>query len=353
MNPKILFFLINGVGGAERMTITISNFFDSKKYNIKYVIVQNGDDAICKFINPNVPVIKIPRRRVYFSTIPIYRILKREKPQVVFCASPAINARLIIAAKLVGGIHVIVRNSNMYSFERKDVQLLMRLTYRFADRIILQQDEMREDLHKRIPSLPREKTITLLNPIDTAHIAEGVKAPTPFPQEDIVNYLWVARFAHEKAQDLLVEAFAIVKMKIKNAHLWLVGRYNANDEFVIAIKKYVKEHDISDCVHFVGYDNNPYRWMKYCDCFVLPSRKEGLPNVLIEAMYLKKPVVATRCLEIIKDMVDEGKNGYSCDIENIEDMANKMTKAILLKECKMIYKPASKEDFTSIFNIIS
>ena len=99
MKTKILFFLINGVGGAERITVTISNFFDNTKYDIKYVVVQNGDDAICKFINPNAPIIKMPRRRVYFSTVPIYKLLKREKPQAVFCASPAINARLIIAAK--------------------------------------------------------------------------------------------------------------------------------------------------------------------------------------------------------------------------------------------------------------
>lgn len=351
MKPKILFFLINGVGGAERITVTISNFFDNTKYDIKYVVVQNGDYAICKFINPNAPIIKMPRRRVYFSTIPIYKLLKREKPQVVFCASPAINARLIIAAKFVGGIRVVVRNSNMFSFERKDVQLLMKLTYRFADKIILQQDEMREDLHKRIHSLSKEKTITLLNPIDLNHINEGIKAPCPYPETDNINYLWVARFAHEKAQDVLVKAFSKVKDKIKNAHLWLIGRCNDNDEFVMSIKGYVKDNDLSDCIHFVGYDNNPYKWMKYCDCFVLPSRKEGLPNVLIEAMYLEKPVVATRCLKIISEMVVEGINGYSCRVEDIEGLAENMKKAILLKKCRMVYKPATKDDFIKIFNM--
>ena len=265
MKRKILFFLINGVGGAERMTITLSNFFEKEDYEIKYVLVQKGDDTICHFINPDKNIIKMPRKRVYLSTWPIYKLLKREKPNVVFCASPAINARLIIAAKLVGGIRVVVRNSNMFSFERKDVQLLMKLTYRFADKIILQQNEMREELHRRIPSLSKEKTITLFNPIDFIHINEGVKAPCPYPKTDIINYLWVARFAHEKAQDVLVEAFSKVKAKIKNAHLWLVGRCNDNDEFVILIKEYVKDNDLSDCVHFVGYDNNPYKWMKYCD----------------------------------------------------------------------------------------
>lgn len=344
MKPKVLFFLLNGVGGAERITITISNLFDTSIYDIKYVIVQDGDDKICQFINPELPIIMMPRRRIYLSTFPIYELLKKEKPQIVFCASPAINTRLILAARIVGDIRVVVRNSNMFSFERKDVQLLMKLTYRFADKIILQQDEMREELHKRIPSLPREKTITLLNPIDTDHIEEGVKAPNPFPKEESVNYLWVARFAHEKAQDVLVKAFTIVKSKISSAHLWFVGKESDSEEFVTIIKNDIKNLGLENCVHFMGYDSNPYKWMKHCDCFVLPSRKEGLPNVLIEAMYLGRPVVATRCLDIISDMVKNGVNGYTCSVESPAELADGMIKAILLKDCKMVYKPSTKED---------
>ena len=350
MKPKILFFLMNGVGGAERMTITISNFFDRNNYDIKYVLVQDGDDKVLQFISPEYPVINMPRKRIYLSTWPIYKLLKQERPDIVFCASPAINARLIIAAKMVGGIRVVVRNSNMFNFERRDVQWLMKKTYRFADKIILQQDEMREDLHRRIPGLPREKTITLHNPIDLIHINKGIKAPNPYPKEEAVNYLWVARFAHEKAQDVLVEAFCLVKKCRPTAHLWLVGRYNDSSEIMVSIKKFVKENNLDEYVHFVGYDDNPYKWMKHCDCFVLPSRKEGLPNALIEAMYLERPVVATRCLEIIDDIVQEGLNGYTCEVGDVDALANGMIEAIKLKNCKMTYQPASREDF--INNII-
>ena len=351
MKPKILFFLMNGVGGAERITITISNFFDRNNYEIKYVVVQDGDDKVMQFIRPEYPIIKIPRKRIYLSTWPIYRLLKQERPNIIFCASPAINARLIIAAKMVGGIRVVVRNSNMFNFERRDVQWLMKKTYRFADKIILQQDEMREDIHRRISGLPREKTITLHNPIDLTHINEGIKAPNPYPKEEAINYLWVARFAHEKAQDILVKAFSIVKESKPTAHLWLVGRYNDNSEMVVSIKEFINENNLCECVHFVGYDDNPYKWMKHCDCFVLPSRKEGLPNVLIEAMYLGKPVVSTKCLDIISEMVDDGVNGYTCSVESPEELANAMAKALSLKDCKMIYKPASKEEFIKAITV--
>ena len=351
MKPKILFFLMNGTGGAERVTITISNFFDKREYDIKYVLVQRGDSRILQFMKPEIPIIKIPSKRIYFSSIPIYRLLKKERPDVVFCASPAINARLIMAAKLAGNIRVIIRNSNMFDFERKDVQWLMKLTYKWADKIILQQDQMREDLHCKIQNLPREKTITLYNPIDVEHINEGIKVANPYPINDTsVNYLWVARFAHEKGQDLLVRAFVIVHGRNPKTHLWLVGHNDTDVRYTGEVMSMVKENNLGDFIHFVGHDSNPYRWMKYCDCFVLPSRFEGLPNALIEAMYLGRPVVAARCLDIITNIIKEGKNGYTCEVGNVDELAIKMEMAISLKDCKMSYKPSSKEQFVKLFN---
>ncbi len=346
MKPKILFFLMNGVGGAERITITLSGFFDLDKYDIKYVLVQKGDDEIRKFLLKDIPVISISCRYIYMSSWSIYRLLRKERPQIVFCASPAINARLILAARFSGKIRVVVRNSNMYNFERCDVQWLMRHTYQRADMIILQQDEMREDLHKHIPELSYHKTITLQNPIDISHINDGIKAGNPYNRDNTaINYLWVARFANEKAQDILVQAFEIVHKKQPLAHLWLVGHYNTKDGYTQKVLDLIKESDAHDNIHVVGHDPNPYRWMRYCDCFVLPSRFEGLPNALIEAMYLGRPVVATRCLKIISDMVREGENGYTCDVGSIDDMAILMLNAIKLKNCEMTYKPARQEDF--------
>lgn len=351
MKSKILFFLMNGVGGCERITITLSNFFYNSKYDIKYVLVQDGDDAICHFMKPDIPVIRIPRKRIYLSTIPIYKLIKEERPQIVFCASPAINSRLIIAAKILGNIRVVVRNSNMFSFERKDVQALIKLTYPYADKIILQQDEMRADLLKRVSKIKADRTITLHNPIDEEHIKEGISAPNPFPKNDNnINYLWVARFAFEKAQDILVRAFNLVHKKQSNSHLWLVGRYNPENEFASSVISYVKNNGLEDFVHFVGHDDNPYKWMNHCNCFVLPSRFEGLPNVLIEAMYLGRPVVASRCLKIINEMVVDGENGYTCEVGDENNLAEKMIESRNLKECKMIYQPASREDFVN--NII-
>ena len=105
-------------------------------------------------------------------------------------------------------------------------------------------------------------------------------------------------------------------------------------------------------MHFVGYDSNPYRWLKYADCYVMPSRFEGLPNSLIDAMYLGRPVVATRCIPVIDRIVKNGYNGIVVESENVNALAEGMKNAPSLKDYDMTYHPATCEDFISLFRNI-
>ena len=66
-------------------------------------------------------------------------------------------------------------------------------------------------------------------------------------------------------------------------------------------------------------------------------------------MYLRRPVVATRCIPIISRMIEEGVNGYTVDVENAEQLANRMLMARHLTDLEMIYEPGKPEDFIRLF----
>lgn len=122
--------------------------------------------------------------------------------------------------------------------------------------------------------------------------------------------------------------------------------------FYKKVKNIVISEGISDYVHFIGFDPNPYRWIKYADCFILPSRFEGLPNALIEAMFIGKPCVATSCIPIIDRIIVNGYNGYTVGNEDSDSMAAAMEKAILLSDFEMVYKSADDDEFINIFEKI-
>lgn len=350
---KVLFFLPSNTGGAERMTITLAKMLPPDEFEVKFVIVHRSLGTIVNFIPPEYEVIHIPVHNIWCAaTLRIIKVIRREKPDAVFSSLLYLNYRLIVAARICG-VKVIVRNNiDLSRTSSSWSKRMVIFTYRWADKVIAQQEEMHDEIIE-FTGLSTQKVITLHNPIDTDSIDVKAQEPSPYINADKqLKYVWVARFSHEKGHDLLIKALHLVRKKNSNAHLYLVGKFDQAGAFFQELTRLIDSLDLKDYVHLVGFDNNPYRWVKNSDVYVMPSRLEGLPNSLIDAMYLGKPVVATRCIPVIDRIVEDGYNGYVVPSEDVEAMAEAMLKAPGLKGFKMTYKPASKEDVVALFRRI-
>lgn len=346
---KVLFFLPSAVGGAERMTITIAKMLPWEEFEVKYVVVGRTLGDIVNFIPSDYETILLRIHGLWdFCTLRIINLLRKEKPHVVFASLMYLNARIIWASKLFG-IKSIVRNNIDFFNALPKNRWYAKLSYRCADFIIAQQDEMRDGIIKVTHSNP-QKVVTLQNPVDTTLIDEKSKAESPYDKEDkSIKYVWTARIIRAKGQDILIQAFNIVHRANPNSKLFLVGKYDKKDTYFQELMQYVIANKLSDSVIFTGFDINPYKWVVNADCYVMPSRKEGLPNSLIDAMYLGKPVVATTCVPVISRLVKDGYNGILVSPENVEALADAMQKALQLNNFEMTYIPAYKDDFISLF----
>lgn len=346
---KILIFTPGGVGGAERMSVLIGKLLPKDRYEVKYVVVGRLRN-IYNILPEGYAVDCIPVLNKYaFSTLRIWWKILRVKPDVVFASQAAYNSRVIIAAKLAGR-KVVIRSSGMIGRYRKKWRGV-KATYPMADRLVAQQEDMREEMI-RLLNIPPEKVVTIHNPLDTADIDALGTAPSPYPDTNDVNYVQAANVCHRKAQDVAIKALAVVKQSIPNAHLYFVGNYDEKNDYYQSLCKLIADLNLQACVHFVGYDKNPFRWLKNADCFVFPSRAEGLPNALIEASYIGIPCVASRCLKIVDDIIKDGKNGSVVEVNDVGGMAKAMITAINMKLCKMVYKPGTAEEFAMLFNTL-
>lgn len=348
---KVLFFLPPTVGGAERMTVTIAKMLPQDEFEVKFVVVGKSIGDIANFIPSNYSVILLKINSIWFGgTLRIWNTIRIEKPDIVFSSLLYLNVRLIVAANIYGAKVVVRNNINLSQTSQKLYVVLVQLTYRFADKVIAQQEEMCDEII-RYTKLSKEKVVTLHNPIDTDYIDSCLKTGNPFPQEtkNQYKYIWAARFSPQKGQDLIVRAFDKVHQERPNTHLYLLGKYERNSIFFQSIMNFIENHNLQEHVHFIGFDSNPYRWIKHADCYVMPSRFEGLPNSLIDAMYIGKPVVATRCIPVIDRIVKDGYNGIIVEPENIEALTEGMKEAPLLKDFEMTYHPATNKDFISLF----
>lgn len=346
---KVLFFInSNGVGGAERMTITIAKYLDKNKYLPVFVLV-GKEDRISQFIPKDFRRERIKVRKVYdFLSLKIYSCIKSEKPDVVFSSQVFLNVRLIFVARLFDGIKIIVRHPSSVSFINDINKVLMNCTYKYAHTIISQQEEMADEL-KALPGVRAECVKVLHNPIDVETICEKLNnMDSPYADISGIKFLNVGSIYPVKGQDTLLKAFLQVHRLLPESYLFLVGRIVDND-FYQKLVSYIEGNNLKDCVHFVGYTDNPYQWMKYADCFVLSSKTEGLPNALIEASYLNIPVVSTLCLPIINRIIEPCVNGFIVPIDDVNAMAGAMMKAYKMKRVTMTYNPASSDEINAVF----
>ena len=156
---------------------------------------------------------------------------------------------------------------------------------------------------------------------------------------------------HQKGFDLLIEAFSIVKKTISNVHLYILGNTEGrHQDYCNMLRDIASTSGVLEDVTFVGYQDNPYIYLKYADCFVLSSRWEGLPNVMLESLYLRTPVAAFKCIPIIERIITEGKDGYLAEKEDVKSLSEAMMKACKLGRVNTSYKSSSIEDFHIIFS---
>lgn len=344
---KVLVFLPGGVGGAERMSVNIARFLPVEQYLVKFVIVGKNDN-IRAILPSGYEVIHLAIHNIWcFPIIRFLRLINREKADFVFSSVMYINIRLLIAAKF-SGVKAIIRNDNYLAVSSWRQRLFLRLTYPWATRIIAQQEEMADDLISGL-HLPVGKVVVRHNPLNTEDIIEKSKGKSPYPNDNSINLLWIGNYLMSKGFDIMVSALEFIVREIPNCQLYVLGNVDVPCPFIDKAKAYSHERGIADRIHFLGLQKNPYPWMKHCDCYVSSSRIEGLPNAMIEAMFLKRPVAATRCIPIIHRMVKDGYNGYTATTENAEELAKSVVQACQLKEFDMIYKPSNAEDFIELF----
>lgn len=332
------------------MTVTIAKLLDRSSYDVRFVVIGPQIGEVKDLVPKDYSLTLVKIRNIYdFTTLRVRRYLKKTRPQYVFCSLHYLNPRVIRAAKGVKDCKVIVRFNCAVERVSGISKWLTEKTYPDADVIIAQTEKMQSDIESYF-SLEKGKVITLHNLIDKDTIVAKLKdADNPYKEENRKVFVWVGRFNRVKGADLLIEAFSEACKKKDDICLYVVGKIDEHNEFYQSVIKKVEEYRLSDKIVFVGFQDNPYKWMKYANCFVLSSRSEGSPNALFEALYLGVPSVATRCTPNIDDIIIDEVNGYKVSVGDTISMSDGMIKALQLQNVKAVYHHSTSDDFKKLF----
>ena len=171
---------------------------------------------------------------------------------------------------------------------------------------MLFQTDVADDL-TRTAKIPQNLIKVIYNPIVTPDLQDKSEAPLDHPwfkdgEPPVV--LAVGRLTDQKAFDVLIQAFSLVR-KNRPARLLILGEGENRPALQSLIKQLGLEQDVS----LMGFVQNPYPYMAHASLFVLPSRWEGLPTVLVEALYLGTPIIATDCPGGSREILKDGQFG--------------------------------------------
>lgn len=336
MKKKIIFLdqNLNG-GGAERVLCTIMRALSPDAFDIHLLLV--GTLGEIGFLIPPYIVIhelKISNtRKALLATI---KKIRRIRPDIIYTTLNRTTILSIIAKAFCPHYLAIARYPNMPSKEIESAELrgwrliLQKHLYRYADIVVAQTEEMATEL-KSIVHINEKKIRTIHNPIDTSYIQNSlVGAMNPF-RVDKTNIVASGRIVPVKGFDILLGAMAQLVKINPNIVLHIIGKDLVGLQS--SLKKKAIKLGVQANIHFLGFQPNPYPFYKYCDAFVLSSRYEGMPNALIECLYLKTPVVATRCVPIVERLVRDGVDGYLVDVGDEMGLSAAIIKSLELKLC--------------------
>jgi len=331
MNRKrVMFFLpLMTSGGAERVSINILNQLDRNIYEIHLVLGTLSGDAI-HILPKDVEVYDLKTPRTMFTAFKLRKLINQIKPYVIFSSLNRAHIALYFAMigmkekpKRVYRIPSSPKLTFQYNEMGSIFVLLLKHTLKNADQIIAQTPEMKDEIEKYY-SVKRNKIKVYINPIDTVLIDESIHEPMDIFEKYHINVVASGRLRKEKGFDTLIRAFKIVYENNKNFRLFIIGAdYDGEQKEYETLRR---ELGLENIVYFLGFQKNPYKFYWNSDLFVLSSRREGLPNTVLENLYLNKPVIGTRCIPFMSTLIKEGINGFLVDVDEYKKLAQAILK---------------------------
>ena len=332
-SPRVILYVDSlKIGGAERVTLTLASWLyqagwtpvilTRKPLGRDFYPIPVGVERAVEPADPDWLRIlgwwgfpwRVQRLR---------RWIQRERLSLAIGMTTLPAIKLLLATRFLA-LPCVVSERNYPPAKRPALpwRLLRRLTYPWADLHLVQTNSTGKWLAQHLGA---NCQMLLPNPVQWPLPRFD---PAPEPQAwlaaagadaDAPLLLAAGTKAHQKGFDRLVETFALLAGSFPALQLVILGleatQYHGVDQQAALRSRLAHDGDFQARLHFPGRVGNIIDWYQRAGIFVLPSRYEGFPNVLLEAMSAGCACVASDCLSGPADLIDNGRNGLLMPVE--------------------------------------
>lgn len=309
-------------GGAEKVFLNLARSLGRDIFDVHLVIIDPTGPYL-DLVPSDVVLHGLKYKRVGRAIARLTAVLRNLSPDVVLSSIGHLNLALLLTKPfLPRKTKVFVRESNIptISFSSGGKNRLLRIAYPIlyphADGIICPGEAIKRDLNRNF-GLNDEKMVVIPNPVSPDEIRSRINAGHVSFQRGKNNLLAAGSLTRQKGFDLLVEAMARVAEKRPDVHLTILGEGPERKN----IEQLIHSHHLSNQITLAGLQKNPFPYFHQADLFILSSRWEGLPNVVLESLACGTPVVAFDCPGSVREIIDDPSQGTLVPSGNINRLA--------------------------------
>ena len=353
MNNKNLVFFIPyiGGGGVEKNLFLISNYLSTKINNIYICTTSNKyKKKFKKKIKFILPKKKIKenlyiRIKYFYCLIILFIFLLKNKNTVVF--SFQANIYCILLCKILK-IKIISRSNSSpsgwnHNFIKK---IIYKKIINMADAIITNSKDFKKQMDKNFGI----KSICIYNPLNKIEVIKKSRIKINFNffnnKKKELKIINIGRLTDQKDQLTLLKSMKILKEKKLSFKLLIMGRGVERKNLL----NYINGNNLHEDIKIISFHKNPFPILKKADLFVLSSKYEGLPNVLLEAALLKKFIISSNCPTGPKEILLNGKGGFLFEVGNYKQLSKKIifysnNSQLLEKKINYSFKNLNRFDY--------
>jgi glycosyltransferase involved in cell wall biosynthesis len=316
-------------GGAERVTLNHASQWLEQGIEVDLVVMRFTGPLVA-LVPTGFRVFEVSRIHNFLFPFGFLRYLNQRKPDHVVSIFVDLNAMVLATARLAkqkpklalafhNHLSTEIRTAKAPQAIKKRLSVgALRALPLDQAHIIAVSHAVADDVAIQL-ALDQNRVHVVYNGVVTDKTREQLNEPLPFRAVpvSIPRILFVGRLVTAKGVDVLIEALALLPKQL-NAHLILLGDGPERE----SLGRLVSVRQLDDRVHFVGFHANPLPWMRDADVLVLPSRREGLPTVLIEALAAGTQIIATDCPGGSAEILRQGELGQLVPPDDVPALNN-------------------------------
>lgn len=339
---KILFLIHDlGSGGAEKVLVNLVNNMDQSKFDIT-VMALFGGGVNEQFLNSNIRYKTVFKQVIpgnshlmkLFTPKQLHQMFIKEHYdiEIAYLEGPA--ARIVSGCqdtktKLVSWIHCTMHSKEDVAISFRNYKEAVQCYQRF-DKSVFVAKTVEEAFCSMCPI--DENTVVLYNTNESDKILQLAKEELKgnILDKKSINWCGIGKIVPNKGFDRMLRIQKRLIAEGYNVHFYAMGIGPQEEQ----LKQWCEENGISKTVTFLGYQKNPYKYLKQCDFYVCASHAEGFSTAATEALIVGTSVCTVE-VSGMKEMLGDN-NEYGIVTDNDEESLYKGIKA-LLDDSELLY----------------